>query len=110
MRGLPAIAIVAALVGVSSSASAQGVTLPWGQSSDMVGWTEFARITAPSGQAKKVEFETWATDEDIYVKDPAVWPGINQPKILQTSALARAHVEYSCPAGLVALALLWRGH
>ena len=93
MRGLPAIAIVAALVGVSSSASAQGVTLPWGQSSDMVGWTEFARITAPSGQAKKVEFETWATDEDIYVKDPAVWPGINQPKILQTSALARAHVE-----------------
>jgi hypothetical protein len=66
--------------------------LPWGQSSDMVGWTEFARITASSGQAKKVEFETWASDEDIYVKNPAQWPTVNEPKSLQTSALAVAHL------------------
>jgi hypothetical protein len=93
MRGLYPVAIMASLVGLSQSASAQGVTLPWGQSSDMVGWTEFARITAPSGQAKKVEFETWASDDDIYVKNPAQWPTINEPKTLQTSALAQARLR-----------------
>ncbi len=92
MRKLHAAAIAAASMAASSFANAQGVTLPWGQSSDMVGWTEFARIVAPSGQAKKVEFETWANDNDIYVKDPAVWPSISQPKVLQTSGLARAHL------------------
>ena len=99
MRKLHAVAIAAALIGASCSANAQGVTLPWGQSSDMVGWTEFARITAPSGQPKKVEFETWATDEDIYVKNPAVWPTVNQPKVLQSSALARAHLDRAARNG-----------
>ena len=91
MRVAP-VAIVASLVGSCGSASAQGVMLPWGQSSDMVGWIEFASITAPSGQAKKVGFETWASDDDIYVKSPAQWPPIGQPKVLQTSILALAHL------------------
>jgi hypothetical protein len=93
MRKLYSFAVIASLVGLSVSASAQGVALPWGQSSDMIGWIEFASITAPSGQAKKVEFETWSSDEDIYLKDPAQWPSINAPKILQTSALAQAHLR-----------------
>lgn len=93
MRGLYPIAIIASLVALSPLAAAQGVTLPWGQSSDMVGWTEFASITAPSGQAKKVEFETWASDDDLYVKNSAQWPTLNEPKSLQTSALALAHLR-----------------
>jgi hypothetical protein len=88
MRG-PYVAIVASLVGLSQPASGQGVNLPWGQSSDMIGWSEFARITAPSGQVKKVEFETWASDFDIYAKNPARWPAVNEPKALQTSVLAQ---------------------
>jgi hypothetical protein len=84
---------MASLVGLSQAASAQGVTLPWGQPSDMVGWEEFARITAPSGQSKKVEFETWANDQDIYQKNPAQWPTINEPKTLQTSALAQSRLS-----------------
>jgi hypothetical protein len=72
---------------------AQGIPLPWGQHSDMVAWEEFVQLSAPAGNptVKKVEFETWASDEDIYVKSPAQWPPISAPKILQTSALARAH-------------------
>jgi hypothetical protein len=91
MRACYAIGIVALQLVLPQSASAQGVILPWGQSSDMVGWTEFARITAPSGQAKKVEFETWASDDDIYVKNPAHWPNVDEPKVLQSSVLGDSH-------------------
>lgn len=79
----------------SRLADAQGIPLPWGQHSDMVAWEEFAQITAPAGNptASKVEFETWASDEDIYVKSPAQWPLISAPKVLQPSALGRAHVS-----------------
>jgi len=93
MRSLYPVVVVSSLLGVSASAAAQGVILPWGQSSDMVGWEMFAQITAPSGQPNKVEFETWATDEDIYTKDPAQWPTVNQPKSLRVSALAHARVR-----------------
>jgi hypothetical protein len=60
----------------------------------MVAWEEFVQITAPAGNPsdKKVEFETWATDDDIYVKSPAQWPTVNAPKILQASVLQRAHM------------------
>jgi hypothetical protein len=93
MRRLYPIAVIGSLVGLSQSASAQGVILPWGQPSDMVAWEEFAQITAPSGQSKKVEFETWASDADIYRKNPAQWPAINEPKTLQSSALGEAHLS-----------------
>jgi hypothetical protein len=75
----------------SSSAFAQGVLLPWGAHTDFVAWEEFTKITAPSGnpQIGKVEFETWASDEDVYIKDPAQWPQIDAPKILRPSALGQ---------------------
>ena len=70
-----------------------GVPLPSGQDPDMIGWEEFAQITAPSGNPnnKTVEFETWAADQDIYVKSPAQWPTINEPKVLQNSVLEMSH-------------------
>jgi hypothetical protein len=88
----PYVALIASLVALSQPALGQGVTLPWGQSSDIIGWSEFARITAPSGQPKKVEFETWASDYDIYTKNPAQWPTVNEPKVLQASVLAQARM------------------
>jgi hypothetical protein len=74
------------------SAFAQGQPMPWGQESDMISWEVFAQITANSGnpKIKKVEFETWASDDDIYTKNPAQWPAFDAPKVLQASVLGRA--------------------
>src|SRR5438105_5050230 len=74
---------------------AQGVVLPWGVHSDLIAWEEFMRITAPSGNpgVKKVEFETWATDNDIYAKSPPQWPQVDAPKVLRASALGRARLH-----------------
>jgi hypothetical protein len=77
------------LFALCGPALAQGETLPWGQQSDMVSWEVFAQITAASGnpKVKKVEFETWASNDDIYKENPARWPTIDAPKQLQASAL-----------------------
>jgi hypothetical protein len=92
MRGAFSIGLLFSILGSVQPGHAQGVLLPWGQHSDMVAWEGFAQITAPAGnpKAKKVEFETWASDDDIYVKSPAQWPSVDTPKVLQPSALARA--------------------
>jgi hypothetical protein len=78
----------------AGSAAAQGMTLPWGVSTDFIAWEQFAQITAQSGnpQAGKVEFETWASDEDIYVKNPAQWPALDSPKVLRVSSLGQMHL------------------
>jgi hypothetical protein len=70
------------LFALCGPALAQGEALPWGQQSDMVSWEVFAQITGASGnpKVKKVEFETWASDDDIYKENPARWPTIDAPK------------------------------
>jgi hypothetical protein len=72
-----------------SAAVAQGAPLPWGQSSDLVGWETYVAVTAPSGAptGNNVEFETWATDEDIYKANPPKWPVGSAPKMLHPSVL-----------------------
>ena len=74
----------------AASALAQGSNLPWGQSSDQVGWEAFVQVTAPSGipGSKNVEFETWASDEDLYLTNPPKWPVAPAAKVLHPSALA----------------------
>jgi hypothetical protein len=51
---------------------ASGATLPWGQSSDMIAWEVFAQAMAPAGLPGGVqrEFETWASDDDLYMRSP----------------------------------------
>ncbi len=95
MRGAFWIGLLLSILGSVQPGYAQGTFLPWGQHSDMVAWEGFAQITAPAGnpKPKKVEFETWAADEDIYVKSPAQWPSVDSPKVLQPSALARASMR-----------------
>jgi hypothetical protein len=91
-------AIVASAFAVfaAASASAQGITLPWGQSSDMIAWQTFVQVMSPSGDpnSKNVEFETWASDQDIYAKSPPQWPPINAPKQLQVSMLRNARPSH----------------
>jgi hypothetical protein len=84
-----AIAFGLSLLG-APSALAQGSNLPWGQSSDQVGWETFVLVTAPSGipGSKNVEFETWASDEDLYIANPPKWPVVPSAKILHSSVLA----------------------
>jgi hypothetical protein len=60
--------------------------LPWGQSSDMAAWQTFTQAVAPSGNPAnhKVEFETWADDQDTYTAQPH-FPAPGAPKVLQPS-------------------------
>jgi hypothetical protein len=79
---------------LTSITLAQGTPLPWGQQSDMIAWEVFVQVTAPNGnpQSPGVEFETWASDQDIYQARPPQWPAVGAPKQLQlqVSALGRA--------------------
>jgi len=63
--------------------------LPWGQNPDELAWQIFVQIVSPAGNTgqPKVEFETWASDQDIYVANPAQWPAVGTPKSLRPSAL-----------------------
>ncbi|MFC3580317.1 hypothetical protein [Sphingomonas hylomeconis] len=76
----------------------QGQTMPWGQTSDQIAWLTFAQIVAPSGapNVKAAEFETWASDQDIYRTNP-VWPALGTAKKLQMSALGRAGLTHGAP-------------
>ncbi len=78
----------------TSPAWPQGTALPWGQQSDMLAWEVFVQVTAPSGNPQKtgVEFESWASDQDIYQTSPPQWPAVGAPKRLQLqmSALGAA--------------------
>ncbi len=84
-------AVVAACLAVAGTASATDEKLPWGQSSDMAAWQTFSLIAAPSGNPanRTVEFETWATDQDIYTASPH-WPTPGAPKLLQPRLAASA--------------------
>ncbi|GLQ82765.1 hypothetical protein GCM10007881_62880 [Mesorhizobium huakuii] len=95
MRKAISVGALFTLCMMSGSAWGQGITLPWGQSSDMIAWEEFVQVVAPSGNqnVQKVEFETWASDEDIYEKSPAQWPTVDAPKVLQVSALGASRAE-----------------
>lgn len=57
----------------SQAVAASGGMLANGVHSDRMAWQHFAAIVAPAAQGR-VEFETWASDEDIYTDTPA-WPG-----------------------------------
>lgn len=52
-----------------------------GPSPDMAAWEAFAQSVAPSGAsgASQLEFETWASDEDLFGTAPPRWPGAGEP-------------------------------
>jgi len=49
-----------------------------GPSPDLAAWEVFAQILAPAGAPgePRLEFETWASDDDIYHKSSPRWPEI----------------------------------
>lgn len=50
---------------------------------DPIAWRQFILAVAPSGSPGKVRYETWASDQDIYVSSPCApvnpAPGCNRP-------------------------------
>jgi len=93
--------MIAGLAGAAMLASApawaQGSALPWGESSDQLAWEVVISVIAPAGipGSNNVVFETWASDQDVYVTTPAVWPPVNAPKKLQPSLLDLARMPHS---------------
>ena len=71
---------------------------------DVAAWEAFAGAMVAKGD--RVEFETWASDQDVYVKNPCApgdspgtggcavpqWPDANAPKRLTTSLLSQVHM------------------
>ncbi|HEX8610462.1 MAG TPA: hypothetical protein VF800_04175 [Telluria sp.] len=57
----------------SHAVASSGGMLATGMHSDRLAWQHFANLVAPVARGR-VEFETWASDEDIYTETPA-WPG-----------------------------------
>jgi len=52
-----------------------------GPSPDMTAWEIFTQAVAPSGApgAKQLEFETWASDDDLFAASPPRWPIAGDP-------------------------------
>ena len=92
--------LVACLTVSAGAARATDEKLPWGQSSDMAAWQTFSLMVAPSGNPANhtVEFETWASDQDIYTAQPH-FPAPGTPKQLQPSLAAPT--EHGGPHALV---------
>jgi hypothetical protein len=95
MRRYLALPVFCFLFMTTSEGFAQNATLPWGQPPDMLAWEVFSQVTAPSGNPrfKRVEFETWASDQDVYKANPR-WPAPNAPKEFQASALGNARLQH----------------
>jgi hypothetical protein len=89
--------VVLSLAG-GSVAYGQAPPLPWGQNPDMLAWQTFVQVVAPAGnpQNTNVEFETWASDQDIYSANPQ-WPGTGATKALTISALGNSHLRPRLP-------------
>lgn len=88
---------------------------------DQISWTQFARAVASSTSAGKVVYETWASDQDIYVANPCppggggsgcntpTWPSataITAGKVFQRSALGRSHAGLAGTAGKQAVEVI----
>ncbi|HEY2069432.1 MAG TPA: hypothetical protein VGG48_07755 [Rhizomicrobium sp.] len=69
-----ALAIVLALPAVADNEAA----------SDAAAWRVFVQMVTPVEGAKAVQFESWASDADIYGPKPG-WPKVRAPKILEQS-------------------------
>jgi len=72
------LAFAAAIVAAPLAASAYDER---GPSPDMVAWETFTQAVAPADApgVKQLEFETWASDDDLYLASPPRWPTWDQP-------------------------------
>jgi hypothetical protein len=89
MKKLAILALTPLLAALPASAQ----DLPWGANTDQVAWEMFVQVVSPAGDPgvnPKVEFETWASDQDIFDASPAKWPAAGGAKELRRSVLSRS--------------------
>jgi len=99
MKKLSVLAFATILTPLAASAD----NLPWGAKTDEVSWEIFVQLVSPAGDPggnPKVEFETWASDEDIFQASPAKWPAAGTKTVLQRSVLARSEIHGRLPLAL----------
>jgi hypothetical protein len=75
IRSIPRLVALGVALAVPCGASAYDDR---GQSPDMAAWEVFTQAVAPSG-ARELEFETWASNDDLYGKSPPQWPAVGAP-------------------------------
>lgn len=80
---------------------------------DRIAWENFVRAVTPSGTFEgKVAYETWASDPDIYVKNPCApgtqpsggcntpqWPSGQAPKLLLSTTIGHDQTMRESAAG-----------
>lgn len=81
---LACLALLAAIATSATSAQVEEITVSKARSPDEAAWWVFALMAQPAKGAKAVEYETWASDADIYGPTPG-WPSPGAAKILQKS-------------------------
>jgi hypothetical protein len=99
MKKLAILAFTSMLAPYAASAD----DLPWGPKTDEVAWEIFVQVVSPAGDPganPKVEFETWASDQDIFQASPAQWPSAGATKELRRSVLSRSEVHGRLPQAL----------
>lgn len=99
MKKLAVLAVASMLTPLSANAD----DLPWGAKTDEVAWEIFVQVVSPAGDPganPKVEFETWASDQDIFQASPAQWPAAGATKQLRRSVLARSEIHGRLPLAL----------
>jgi hypothetical protein len=75
-----------------------------GPSPDLAAWEVFAQIVAPAGATgeRRLEFETWASDDDIYFQSPPRWPDVgasSKPAECRRDYDREAAIAAGLPAG-----------
>lgn len=95
-------AVCLSLLATAASAAApttpvpsRGSALPSGANSDQVSWQHFVNIVAPVS-ATQAQFETWASDLDIYTTTPK-WPSAAEAaeKKMQPGQLQRTRAPHA---------------
>lgn len=83
-------ALISAAHGATALEPAKGGKLPSGVNSDQQSWINLVKIATPVAPSQ-LEFETWASDPDIYTDTPK-WPSAPEAltKKLRTGLLQRA--------------------
>lgn len=73
------LSVAVALLGVACFAAGAALAyVDQGPSADQAAWEVFALAVAPAGASgnEQLEFETWASDDDLFAKSPPQWPAI----------------------------------
>src|SRR5215813_9415101 len=85
-------AIGSLLAAVIVEALAQGIDFnPAMNNPDKAAWDLFTQIIKPSTVPDKIEFETWASNDDTFLQGPnPTFPGASAPPSCQLQVAARS--------------------